>query len=156
MVVEQLALMIVHVEARRQSDLPQVGKATRAHGRRPGSRQCRQKKAREHGNDSDHDEQLDQSKCPEAGPSHSVMWRAHGVVTVIKSRLPDHRFVEFSGYRGSRRQNHVATLLAEMWANKTSRPRKARNAARKTPSRQLKANGAKGRVPTNNPGLIGF
>jgi hypothetical protein len=43
-----------------------------------------------------------------------------------------------------------------MWANKTIRPTKARNAARKTPSRQTKANGAKGRVPTNNPGLIGF
>jgi hypothetical protein len=70
--------------------------------------------------------------------------------------MSGHRFDEFSGYHGGRRQNHVATLLAEMWANKTSRPRKARNAARKTPSRQIKANGAKGRVTTNNPGLIGF
>jgi hypothetical protein len=43
-----------------------------------------------------------------------------------------------------------------MWAKKTIRPRKARNAARKTPSRQIKANGANGRVATNNPGLIEF
>ncbi len=77
-----------------------------------------------------------------------------GGLTSETHQTSDLRFVEFSGYHGGRWQNHIATLLAEMWANKTGRPRKARNAARKTPSKQIKANGAKERVPTNNPGLI--